>query len=669
MKRCCLILLLWTISCLLLAQNNDWQEALHQWMTTEDVEQGYSEETMEQLADMAEEKLNLNQTTREQLEQFPFLTAQQIEELTEYLDRYRPMRSLSELYMIRSLDPDRRKLLCNFVTIGEEQARRTWPSMKEIAQWGKHTLTATAKIPLYERRGDRNGYAGYKLRHDVRYQFNYQNRIKFGVTGAQDSGEPFFSGKNRWGYDHYAYYLQLRDMGCLEALNLGTFRVQMGMGMIMNTGFYLGKLASLQSLGRSTHMLAAHTSRTQSGYLRGAGATIRIGSQWKLTAFASYRALDATLNENGTARTLLTSGYHRTTTELSKKNNTHETTLGASLGYRPTLQKGIAFMNANMVYSHLDRRLQPIQSSLYQRYAAEGNGFLNASLDYGYNDSKLSIAGETALNRQGAMAMIHTVSYRLTDALTLMALHRYYDKRYTALHSRSFGEGSGIQNEHGAYLGATWSPTRSWLVQGYLDYAHFGWPRYQATAATDALDVLLAVRHTHKVWTYEGRYRLHIRQRDNDEKTMIMNRPEHRLRLRLNYESTARWSLQTQADAVSTRIKDGSYSQGLMVSQQATWEGRWFRVKANIGWFCTDDYDARIYQYEPSILHDFSFPSYYGHGLRYALTFKGDVCSKLTVEGKAGVTNYFNRSTIGSGLQEVGHSSMTDLLISLRYKF
>lgn len=651
------------------AQQGDWQEALHQWMTTEDMEQGYSEETMEQLAEMAEEKLNLNQATREQLEQLPFLTAQQVEELVEYLDRYKPMRSLSELYMIRSLDSDRRKLLCNFVIAGEEHPKRVWPTLKDLAQWGKHSLTATAKIPLYERKGDRDGYAGYKLRHDVRYQFNYQNRIKFGLTGAQDSGEPFFSGKNQWGYDHYAYYLQLRNMGRLEALNIGTFRVQMGLGMIMNTGFYLGKLASLQSLGRSTHILAAHTSRSPSGYLRGAGATVRIADQWRLTAFASYRALDATLNENGTARTLLTSGYHRTSTELSKKGNTHETTLGGSLGYRPTLQKGIAFLNVNMVYSHFDRRLQPTRGSLYQRYAAEGNGFLNASLDYGFHNSRLSIAGETAVSRQGALAMIHTMSYRLTEALTMMTLHRYYDKQYTALHSRSFGEGSSTQNEHGAYLGADWHPTRSWFVQGYLDYAHFEWPRYQTTATSDAFDALLAVRHTYKAWTCEGRYRLHIRQRDNARKTMIMNRPEHRLRLSLSYEPSAQWSLQSQADAINTRIKDGSYSQGFMVSQQATWKGRWFRLKANIGWFHTDDYDARIYQYEPSIQHDFSFPSYYGHGLRYALTFRGDISSKLMVEGKAGVTNYFDRSTIGSGLQEVDHSSITDLLISLRYKF
>ena len=650
-------------------QQDDWQEALHQWMTAEDMEQSYGEEMMEQLAEMAQEKLNLNQATREQLEQLPFLTAQQVEEITEYLDRYRPMRTLNELLMITSLDTQRRLLLQHFVYVGEEQPRRVWPAYNDLMKYGKHRLTATVKIPMYERKGDHNGYYGYKYRHDIRYQFSYQSRIKFGLTGAQDSGEPFLANRNKMGYDHYAYYLQLRDMGRLEALNLGTFRVQLGMGLIMNTGFQLGKLASLQSLGRSAHILTAHTSRMQNGYLNGAGATIKIADQWRLTAFASYRALDATLNADGTMRTILRDGYHRTATELSKKGNSHESTLGASLGFRPAMKNGVAYARVNMVYSHFDRPLIPSKSNIYQRYAASGNNFLNISLDYGYNNSRLSMAGETAINRLGRLASIHTVSYKLNNGWSLMALHRYYGIQYTALHSRSFSEGGSTQNEHGGFLGVSWQPARSWLLTGYADYAHFGWARYQATAASDAFDMLLSLRHSHKDWTWEGRYRLHIRQRDNADKSMLTNRPEHRLRLRMNWEASAQWSLQTQADAVVTRVKEGGYSQGVMVGQHVAWKGHYCMAHASIGWFHTDDYDSSIYQYEQSVLHDFSFPSYYGHGLRYALMLKGNLGQRIVAEAKVGTTNYFNRPTIGSGLQEVAHSSTTDLLLSLQYKF
>ena len=64
---------------------NDWQNALRQWMMVEDMDDSYSEEAMEQLAEVAAQPINLNQTTREELEALPFLSAIQVEEIVEYI--------------------------------------------------------------------------------------------------------------------------------------------------------------------------------------------------------------------------------------------------------------------------------------------------------------------------------------------------------------------------------------------------------------------------------------------------------------------------------------------------------------------------------------------------------------------------------------------------------
>ena len=646
------------------AQTQEWQDALRQWLTSEDMEESYGPETMELLEELAETKINLNQTSREELEQLPFLSAQQVEGIVEYLYRYAPMRSLNELQMITALDYDTRQLLLFFVDIGPEKAKRIWPTMPEIQQDGRHTITGTIKIPFYERKGDSDNYLGYKYRHDLRYQFNYKNRIKFGLTAAQDAGEPFFANCNKAGYDFYSYYLQIRDMGRLEGLNLGMYRVQLGMGLIMNTGFHLGKLATLQSLGRSSHTMTAHASRSQYGYLRGAAATIRLSRQWHLTAFASYRPMDATVNTDETARTLLTDGYHRTQTEIDKKSNTHETDLGISTGWR----KGTLYINANAVYTRFDRQLKPQKENvLYRQYYAEGNNFFNASLDYGYTNSFWSLSGETALNRDGALAAIHSISFRPTDTWKLTAIHRYYDKRYTALHASSFSEGSSVQNEHGLYLGATWNPSWSWLLQGYVDYAHFSWARYLVSSESDAFDALLSTHYNKQQWTVEAYYRMRIRQQDNSKSKQLENHPEHRLRLRSIVNLSSQLSLQTQADAVSIRT-DGKWQQGIMLSQHATWRWRWLQADAHVGWFKTDSYDARLYQYERSLQYDFSFPPYYGHGLRHSLMLQASIGGRFVAVAKYGTTNYFDRSIIGSGLQQINHSSMTDILLQLRYK-
>lgn len=666
MTRYLILVLAFLWSTGVFSQDN-WQDDFRQWLTVEDMEEGYGEAMVEQLAEVAASPINLNQTTREELETLPFLSASQVEQIMEYIYRYAPIRSIGELKMIASLDFHTRQLLEHFVYIGPEKARRVWPKLSDVTKYGRHSLVVSGKIPLYNRKGDittdGSGYLGYKYRHDIRYQFNYNDRIRFGLTAAQDAGEPFFSDKNRMGYDHYSYYLQLRHMGRLEELNLGTYRVQMGMGLVMNTAFSLGKLATLQSMGRTTHMLTAHASRSQGDYLQGVAATIRVADHWRLSAFASYRALDATLNEDGTARTLLRDGYHRTQTELTKKNNTYETDFGGSIGYR----QGTFHANLNMVYTHLNRQLIP-QQVLYKRYAASGSDFTNMSIDYGYNTSRWGLSGETAVNHQGALATINTVNWRVTDALTLMLLHRYYDKRYVSLHAKSFGEGSGVQNEHGAYLGAKWQPAKAWLFQGYVDYAHFSHPRYQVSLPSDAFDALLSAYYSGREWNLEARYRMRIRQRDDSEKQHLQNLPEHRLRLRSTITLSPQWSLQTQADAVRTWT-DRDWQQGLMLGQHATWQWRWLTMDGHIGWFRTDSYDARLYQYERSVQYDFSFPAYYGHGLRHSLMLQAAIGQRLKVIIKYGTTNYFDRSTIGSGLQQIAHSSMTDILLQLRYKF
>ncbi len=652
-----------------------WEALFREWMTAEDV--SYGEETFELLSALAESKLNLNQVTREELEQLPFLSAQQIEELMAYIDRYKPLRTLNELLMIENLDRDTRHLLKCFVCCDAMAVPSdSLPSLSSLLKDGRHTLLAIVKIPMYERKGDSKAYLGYPYRHDLRYQFSYRDRIKFGLTGAQDAGEPFFSNKNSWGYDYYSYYFQLRRLGRLEELNLGMYKVQLGMGLVMNTSFRLGKVAILQSLGRSSHVLTAHASRSSASYLRGAAATVRLARYWRLTAFASYRSLDATLNDDDqTARTIVTDGYHRTATELAKKNNTHLADLGLRLGWKGQKFGGITAANVNVVYSHFDRTLVPYIASgsstvsqLYRRYALAGNNFLNASLDYSYTHHRVSLAGETAVNRDGALAALHTLSYRLTDQWSLMMLHRYYDKRYTAYHAYAFSEGSNVQNEHGLYLGAKWAPSRNTLLQAYLDYVYFPWARYQVSSGSESFDAFVLARSLlYNMVTVEARYRFHLRQRDNDKRTLLMNRYEHRARLRASFPLWSVLTLATQADAVMIDNRTAR-SRGLMVSQFASYQHRWLKLSANVGWFRTDDYDSRLYQYEPSVLYDFSFPMYYGHGLRYALTARADV-GRFVLSAKVGTTNYFDRAVISSGQQQINRSSMTDLLLQLRMAF
>ena len=614
-----------------------WESYFREVVTAEDVGTAAWEEMFEQLCELDQHPIDLNHASREQLEQLPFLSAQQVEEIMAYLYQYGPMKSVAELQMIRSLDYLRRRLLICFIYIGRsrEEEGVGW-NLGSILKYGQHELMTTARLAKHDR-------------HWIRYQFSYGNDIKVGLVGAQDAGEPFFTDKNRWGYDYYSYYLQVKNWGYLESLVLGKYRVSMGMGLIVNNNFAMGKLSSLQNLGRVTSTLRAHSSRSSADYLQGVGATLTIAKGFSATGFLSYRAMDATLNKDGTAATILTSGYHRTEKELEKKNNLRNTTFGGNIRYQ---QHGF-HAGLNAVFTHLNRELKPNTSVLYRQHAAQGTDFLNYSADYGYVSSHVVFNGETALNRNGALATINSLSLQCGSGVSLMALYRFYSVRYTSLYGNSFSDGGVVQNESGIYLGVSWQPSPRWKVMAYSDYGYFPWARYQMSLSSHTSDHMLQVSYLRDHWTLGARYRLRFRQKDNETKTNLQSRTEHRGRLSLTYDNT--FSTRSQLDY--THIAFRGQERGWMLSQTLGYVWRRLRLNGGLGYFRTDSYDSRIYLYESGPLYNYGFSQYSGEGFRYWLMSHVEIGRHLIVTAKWGATNRFDRP------------SQSDIDLQVRWKF
>lgn len=637
-----------------------WERYVNEVITQEDAESEVWEEAYELLCELEQHPLDINTATREQLEELPFLSAQQVEEMVEYLDRYGPMKSLGELLMIRSLGYAQRRLLTYFIYVGEEKSQG-FPKVKDVVRYGHHELIGTARIPFYERKGDKDGYLGDPYRHWLRYQFTYGDGVKLGLVGAQDAGEPFFAHRNQWGYDYYSFYMQLRNLGRMESLCLGNYRVSMGMGLVMNSEFSLGKVAMLQNMGRSANSLRAHSSRTNSG-LQGLAAMVNLGRKLKMMTFVSYRPMDATLNKDSTAATLLTTSYHRTETEMAKKNNLHALKTGGSLKYG---SHGL-HLGMNALYVRLDRELKPNTSVLYREHYPQGQEFLNTSIDYGYTSHRLSLHGETALDKSGHLATINSASLRLGDALSIMALQRFYSYNYASLDAQSYSDGGKIQNESGIYLGLSWQPSSSFRLAAYADYAYFAWAKYQVSQSSHSGDYLLQSSWQHRHWNFFGRYRFRWRQRDNEDKTGLENRFEHRGRLSAEYTGDGGFGSRTQLDGGYCAYGEGEL--GAMLSESLSYTYRWLRLNAGFGYFHTDGYNSRVYLYERGPLYTYSMSSFYGEGIRYWLMTRVNIGQRLMFTAKVGVTDYFDRSTIGSGYQQVNASSLTDLDLQVRWK-
>ena len=94
-----------------------------------------------------------------------------------------------------------------------------------------------------------------------------------------------------------------------------------------------------------------------------------------------------------------------------------------------------------------------------------------------------------------------------------------------------------------------------------------------------------------------------------------------------------------------------------------------FQWDGALAYFHAGNWNNRISIYEKNILYAFTFPSYYGEGLRFYSVIKWKIIPKLTLYCKWASTRYFDRETIGSGLEAIQGKDKTDIYGLIRYQF
>ncbi len=640
-----------------------WQDIIGSVLDESDAEAESWEDTYDILQELADNPIDINSATKEELERIPFLDDNDIQNILEYLYRNGKMLSYGELAMIPSLTMEKRTLLQYFITVNTKK-KLSFPKFKDFIKYGNNSLAATGNIPLYDRKGDKNGYLGYKYRHSIRYEYSYSNLLRIGIVGAQDAGEPFFSAGNGAGYDFYSFYADLRNMGRLKSLTVGRYRMGMGMGLILNNSLSFGKSITTVSLSRRGTTVRPHSSRSSYNYLQGVAATVSVASNIDLTAFVSYKWFDATLNnDDGSIATIIKSGYHRTQKEMEKKNNASQLATGMNLHWA----LGRLHLGVSGLYASLSRELKPNTSQIYRRYYAAGKQFYNMSMDYSYTNGKFSFHGETATGDCHSWATINAAAWRIKSNLSVTAIQRFYAYKYYSLFSQSFSDGGSVQNESGMYLGIDWQLAKGFSLNAYSDVAYFPWAKYQAASASRSFDNMLSVAYNRGSLTFSARYRIKVREKDNADKTALINQTTQRGRLAVRYDRKV-WNVKAQFDTSLSTYKERSF--GYMTALSGGCSAiRKLSAYAAVGYFHTQDYNSRIYSYERGMAYDFSFPSYYGEGIHYALLLSTQVIRNVTLTAKLSTTDYFDRNAIGSALQQIDSSSMTDIQVQAKWKF
>lgn len=362
--------------------------------------------------------------------------------------------------------------------------------------------------------------------------------------------------------------------------------------------------------------------------------------KFDFTAFGSLRKVganfqsDTLTNTDDFVSSILTTGYHRTASELAKKNTIEQTAFGGNISYN-TIGFHLGLNAVNYSFSSpLIRDIQP-----YNQYAIQGKSWRNYSFDYGYTYKNLHLFGEAAIDKNNSKAFVSGLIISLDSKVDGSLVYRNIEKKYQALYANAFTESTYPTNEKGLYAGLGIKLSNTVRLDAYADVFSFPWLRYRVDGPSQGSDYFLQL-------TYRPNKLVEVYTRFKNENKAInisglnlptrqfFNRPKQNWRTNISYKLNREITLRNRVEVVWYDKKEKERSeQGYLTYFDIGYRpfGKRLATNARLSYFATDSYDSRIYAYENDVLYSFSIPAFFDKGVRYYLNVNYDISKKMTV--------------------------------------
>ncbi len=637
-------------------------------------------------SELQQHPININRANRTELGKLLFLNDFQITSLLDYREQTGNILSISELQLVFGFDQDVIRRILPFITLGPEsmlnknsgQSRPRWVQegflrFKTTVEKEAGYLTLPDSIPKSRQnavyQGDRTGIL-------FRYKVTYGQTLSAGILGDKDPGEPFFSGRNRQGFDFYSYYFQYNHTGVLRQVNLGHYHLRLGQGLVLWNGFRMSKSSDVMDINKRSPEVRVASSSAETGYLNGASVVLQM-KNFTVVPFFSSKRIDAKLEfpDSGMVDPVITSfpetGLHRTAKELQNKQTAHEITSGMRISWRHNhLTVGVTtvYTGTDHIFRHRDT-----PDNLYDFQGMEN---INGGIDYLLSLKRISCFGEAAISRNLSWAALQGIQWYFSPLLSLSFLARYYQPGYFAAYSNAFTETGTTKNEEGIYLGINIHPIPHVSLSGYVDFYKFPWLRYQIDAPSSGTEarVILSWEPTDHL-LFNAQYKNENKSHNNPDNADPMNglirqRQDH-LRLQIRYALLPQLQATNRLDI--TRFLFGSVASadnGYMIYQDFRYTPEHFPITVYLrfGMFDTKFY-TRIYTYENDLLYNFSTPSFTGQGIRWFMMLKYPVVRHANIGIRIAQTIYADREVTGTGVTRIVSPHKTEIKAQIRFRF
>ncbi len=643
--------------------------------------------------------LNLNSATADDLKKLIFLNNIQIYNILAYRENYGNFVSIYELQGVDGLDKVTISKILPYITVKTVKPSYK-PTLRSIVKSLRNDFFIRYQRVLQDQQGysevndssliqsPNSYYLGNPDKIYFRYGLNYHNKIRLGFTMEKDAGEPFLKNsvndsiarlygiKTHNGFDFYSLHFSLSGFGHLKSLSIGNYQLKFGQGLTMWSGLAFGKSSDATNIEKFASGVRPYTSTDENGYLSGVASTFRFG-KIDITGFYSSHNIDAGINAKDTmpdgehiATSIPETGYHRTISEIRKKDALNLKAFGGDVTFRANrLKIGLTAFTTHLSYPFLK------DLSSYNKFDFTGMQISNAGVNFNYMTRKVDIYGEVAYSDNGAIAQFYGITAYPHKRIFISLLYRNFPKNYHNFFSNAFSESGHTFNEQGFYSGINLLLHKNWTLSAYFDMFRFPWLRYRVNSPSTGNDNLVQLNYnpSHYVAMY-----LRFRQKNKQINTSddevrqpyIINTRKTSIRYNIQYRISPSILMKDRIEYLIYKESDNYRGTGYLVYHDIAWkpEIRNLSLILRYALFDTDSYDERIYTYENDVLYAFSVPAYYYKGSRIIILFKMNIAKHFTLWLRFANTFFSNKRTIGAGTEQIDGNNRSEIKAQVRIK-
>ena len=623
---------------------------------------------------------DINKVTQDELNNIPFLNSIIAKKIIDYRKQNKVFKSKRALLNVEGMTEDLYEKIKIYLIVRQ--------SSKDIIideTGNKFSVSDVNRFLSFRTRlrsrfiQDLQPKAGYldgkyegsrsKIYNQINSKFLKLNyKLEANLTIEKDAGEKNLT-------DFVSGFLEIKDYSFIKEAVAGDYTLNFAQGLSLWSSLSFSKgIDAVSPVKKKGKGVDGYSSVNEVQFFRGGAAKFAF-SDFNLNLFYSDNYYDATIDTTqDEVSSFYYDGYHRTSSEIDRKNSAKEKLFGG----RVTYEKGSLKLGSTYWTSTFSKPITDDSVKILYNFSGTKANMLG--FDYDFIFKNMNLYGEIARSQSNSVAGIGSLQMTFFRFADILLLYRNYPKDFAPVHSFGFGERNGeTNNERGFYAGISLKPFKGLNINSYFDQYEFPYRTYYNPVPTSGNDFLTNIE-----WKAAKGLVLNLKYKnENKEDTRtvqdeygrevkrIDNRNQLNVRAGLIYQVTDRFRVRSRFEYVNVDYKNfGGDNKGMLFFSDIRIipvTGLSFDIRYII--FDTDDYDSRIYEFENDIKGVMSNVALYGKGRRVYAVLKYKPFPYTELSAKYAETFTDGVKSTGSGNDEIRNDINNKLSIGLELFF